>query len=156
MKTQSVKDVFLYHDGWGGRKSLTKKKPPLPTGRLSGPRGPALQNIPLKTEMGRKIRDSFFKPSLGQPFSNFAEQEARTYELVKGEALVKQMLADLPTGARIVSQVHDEISIDFSQVSKEETLKYLAAAYLPDLPNYKDIKVDAELEDWPPLAKEDK
>lgn len=129
-----------------------------------------MQNIPIKTELGRELRKGFNKPPIqggafdvgavcSRPFSHFAEQEARAYELVRGGRLMKDLMARLPPGVRVISQVHDEITLDMGRPPTAGKLKELTEILLGAVPGeYADLKVEPDLNGdvWPPMSEEDK
>lgn len=98
---------------------------------------------------------------MGQPFSHFAEQEARAHEIAKGVDIMEHLLATLPPGARVVLQVHDEIMIECTDDIALDAVEDLMREPMPPIKSIYactvPVSMDSELDEkWPPISKEDK
>ena len=95
------------------------------TGRLSSEK-PNLQNIPIKTELGRKIRE-FFIPSDGKVFimSDYSQIELRVLAHMSQDSSMKKILSDrtkdihIETAARIFEVNEQDVSYEMRRKAKE-------------------------------------
>ena len=95
------------------------------TGRLSSEK-PNLQNIPIKTELGRKIRE-FFIPSDGKVFimSDYSQIELRVLAHMSQDSSMNKILSDrtkdihIETAARIFGVNEQDVSYDMRRKAKE-------------------------------------
>jgi len=95
------------------------------TGRLSSEK-PNLQNIPIKTELGRKIRE-FFIPSDGKVFimADYSQIELRVLAHMSQDSSMKQILSDrskdihIETASRIFEVKNQDVSYEMRRKAKE-------------------------------------
>ena len=88
------------------------------TGRLSST-DPNLQNIPIRTELGRKIREAFI-PEPGNVFvsADYSQFELRLAAVLAGE---EKMINDFNSGADIHTKTVSEVyKIPYDDVTKEQ------------------------------------
>lgn len=88
------------------------------TGRLSSA-DPNLQNIPVRSELGRKIREAFV-PSKGNVFvsADYSQFELRLAAVLAGDAkMIKDFDSDIDIHAKTASDVH---GIPLEQVTKAQ------------------------------------
>lgn len=88
------------------------------TGRLSSA-DPNLQNIPVRSELGRKIREAFV-PSKGNVFvsADYSQFELRLAAVLAGDAkMVKDFDSDIDIHAKTASDVY---SIPLAEVTKDQ------------------------------------
>lgn len=101
-----------------GRIHTTFNQDVTSTGRLSST-NPNLQNIPVRTELGRKIRQAFF-PSDGKVFvgADYSQFELRLAAVLAGdEKLIEDFNSDVDIHAKTAAETYG-ISID--EVSKSQ------------------------------------
>lgn len=86
------------------------------TGRLSS-KDPNLQNIPIRTDLGRKIRDAFV-PEKGNVFvsADYSQFELRLAAVLAGD---QQMIDDFNSGI----DIHTKTAADVRGISLEEVTK---------------------------------
>ena len=95
------------------------------TGRLSSEK-PNLQNIPSKTELGRKIRE-FFISSEGKTFiiADYSQIELRVLAHMSSDNSMKKILCDrnkdihIETASRIFKTKNEDITYDMRRKAKE-------------------------------------
>lgn len=88
------------------------------TGRLSSA-DPNLQNIPVRTELGRKIREAFV-PAEGNVFvsADYSQFELRLAAVLAGDrAMIEDFNSDIDIHAKTASDVH---KIPLSEVTKSQ------------------------------------
>jgi DNA polymerase-1 len=99
-----------------GRVHTTFNQDVAPTGRLSSV-NPNLQNIPVRTELGRKIREAFV-PEKGNVFvsADYSQFELRLAAVLAGD---KQMIADFESDI----DIHAKTAADVRHIPLEEVTK---------------------------------
>ncbi len=101
-----------------GRIHTTFKQDVAATGRLSST-DPNLQNIPIRTELGRKIRDAFV-PDEGNVFvsADYSQFELRLAAILAGD---EKMINDFNAGTDIHAKTASEVyHVPLDDVTKEQ------------------------------------
>lgn len=101
-----------------GRIHTTFKQDVAATGRLSST-DPNLQNIPIRTELGRKIRDAFV-PDEGNVFvsADYSQFELRLAAILAGD---EKMINDFNAGTDIHAKTASEVyKVPLDDVTKEQ------------------------------------
>lgn len=101
-----------------GRIHTTFKQDVAATGRLSST-DPNLQNIPIRTELGRKIRDAFV-PDEGNVFvsADYSQFELRLAAILAGD---EKMINDFNAGTDIHAKTASEVyHVPLDEVTKEQ------------------------------------
>lgn len=101
-----------------GRIHTTFKQDVAATGRLSSTE-PNLQNIPIRTELGRKIRDAFV-PDEGKVFvsADYSQFELRLAAILAGD---EKMINDFNAGTDIHAKTASEVyHVPLDDVTKEQ------------------------------------
>ncbi len=101
-----------------GRIHTTFKQDVAATGRLSST-DPNLQNIPIRTELGRKIRDAFV-PDEGNVFvsADYSQFELRLAAILAGD---EKMINDFNAGTDIHAKTASEVyHVSLDDVTKEQ------------------------------------
>lgn len=101
-----------------GRLHTTFKQDVAATGRLSST-DPNLQNIPIRTELGRKIRDAFI-PSEGNVFvsADYSQFELRLAAILAGD---EKMINDFNSNTDIHAKTASEVyHVPLDDVTKEQ------------------------------------
>ncbi|MGE5298731.1 MAG: DNA polymerase I [Acidobacteriota bacterium] len=101
-----------------GRIHTTFKQDVAATGRLSST-DPNLQNIPIRTELGRKIRDAFV-PDDGNVFvsADYSQFELRLAAILAGD---EKMINDFNAGTDIHAKIASEVyHVPLDDVTKEQ------------------------------------
>jgi len=101
-----------------GRIHTTFNQDVAATGRLSST-DPNLQNIPIRTELGRKVRDAFI-PASGNVFvsADYSQFELRLAAVLSGD---EKMINDFNAGTDIHAKTASEVyKVPLDEVTKEQ------------------------------------